>query len=63
MHKLSDKLYIGLTGFHSDAHTVLEKILIQKNLYELREGRLLKPKVSIFKKKKFTSISKYLFTF
>uniref|UniRef100_A0A915DL35 Proteasome subunit beta n=1 Tax=Ditylenchus dipsaci TaxID=166011 RepID=A0A915DL35_9BILA len=46
VHKLSDRIYIGLTGFHSDASTVLEKITIQKNLYELRESRKLKPKVA-----------------
>ncbi|KAI1727744.1 proteasome subunit domain-containing protein [Ditylenchus destructor] len=46
VHKISDRIYVGLTGFHSDAQTVLEKMTIQKGLYELREGRSIKPKVA-----------------
>lgn len=36
---------MGLCGFNSDADTVLGKIMIQKNLYELRENRTIKPQV------------------
>ncbi|VDN59104.1 unnamed protein product [Dracunculus medinensis] len=46
VHKLSDKLYIGLGGFHSDAKTVLDRIIFRKNLYELRENRKIKPEVA-----------------
>lgn len=42
---MSDKVYVGLCGFHSDAKTVLDKIMFRKNLYELRENRSIKPKV------------------
>lgn len=47
VHKLGEKVYIGLGGFHSDAKTVLDKITFRKNLYELRENRKIKPEVSI----------------
>ncbi|VDK70671.1 unnamed protein product [Anisakis simplex] len=45
VHKLGDKIYIGLGGFFSDAKTVLDKILFRKNLYELRENRKIRPEV------------------
>ncbi|GMT16737.1 hypothetical protein PFISCL1PPCAC_8034, partial [Pristionchus fissidentatus] len=45
VHKISDKVYVGLAGFHSDAKTVLDKIMFRKSLYELRENRCIKPKV------------------
>lgn len=47
VHKLGDRVYIGLGGFYSDAKTVLDKILFRKNLYELRENRKIKPEVSM----------------
>ncbi|MFH4982412.1 hypothetical protein AB6A40_009121 [Gnathostoma spinigerum] len=46
VHKISDKVYVGLAGFHSDAKTVLDKVLFRKNLYELRENRKIKPEVA-----------------
>ncbi|KHN87130.1 Proteasome subunit beta type-3 [Toxocara canis] len=46
VHKLGDRVYIGLGGFQSDAKTVLDKILFRKNLYELRENRKIKPEVA-----------------
>ncbi|CCD73694.1 Proteasome subunit beta type-3 [Caenorhabditis elegans] len=45
VHKVTDKVYVGLAGFQSDARTVLEKIMFRKNLYELRENRNIKPQV------------------
>lgn len=45
VHKLGEKVYIGLGGFHSDAKTVLDEIIFRKNLYELRENRKIKPEV------------------
>ncbi|EGT40970.1 hypothetical protein CAEBREN_25310 [Caenorhabditis brenneri] len=45
VHKVTDKVYVGLAGFQSDARTVLEKIMFRKNLYELRENRRIKPQV------------------
>ena len=45
IHKIADKVYVGLAGFHSDAKTVLDKIIFRKSLYELRENRQIKPKV------------------
>uniref|UniRef100_A0A914CRZ7 Proteasome subunit beta n=1 Tax=Acrobeloides nanus TaxID=290746 RepID=A0A914CRZ7_9BILA len=46
VHKLSEKVYVGLPGFNSDAKTVLDKIQFRKSLYELRENRKLKPQVA-----------------
>uniref|UniRef100_A0A1I8ECL1 Proteasome subunit beta n=2 Tax=Wuchereria bancrofti TaxID=6293 RepID=A0A1I8ECL1_WUCBA len=46
VHKLGEKVYIGLGGFNSDAKTVLDKITFRKNLYELRENRKIKPEVA-----------------
>ncbi|CAJ0581373.1 unnamed protein product, partial [Mesorhabditis spiculigera] len=45
IHKISDKAYLGLAGFASDAKTVLEKVQFRKSLYELRENRKMKPEV------------------
>ncbi|KIH56730.1 peptidase, T1 family [Ancylostoma duodenale] len=45
VHKVADKVYVGLSGFSSDAKTVLEKITFRKTLYELRENRKIKPAV------------------
>ena len=44
---MSDKVYLGLAGFHSDAKTVLDKVMFRKTLYELRESRNIKPKVRL----------------
>ncbi|KAI6242713.1 Proteasome subunit beta [Aphelenchoides fujianensis] len=46
IYKLSDRLYVGLAGFHSDCQTVLDHLQFQKGLYELRENRKLSPKVA-----------------
>lgn len=43
---MSDKVYVGLPGFASDAQTVLNKVLFSKGLYELREKRKLRPQVA-----------------
>lgn len=59
MHKLGEKVYIGLGGFHSDAKTVLDKITFRKNLYELRENRKIKPEVSIENSKEVWHLTKW----
>lgn len=46
VHKLTDKVFVGLTGLFTDCSTVLEKLIHEKDLYELRENRKLKPKLS-----------------
>jgi 20S proteasome subunit beta 3 len=43
---LADRVYVGMAGFQSDAQTVMEKLLFQKELYELRENRKLSPTVA-----------------
>ncbi|GMT20221.1 hypothetical protein PFISCL1PPCAC_11518, partial [Pristionchus fissidentatus] len=45
VHNLSDKVCVGLAGFHSGAKTVLDKIMFRMSLCELRENRCIKPKV------------------
>ncbi|PAV91570.1 hypothetical protein WR25_10883 [Diploscapter pachys] len=45
VHKVGEKVYIGLAGLNTDARTVLEKITYRKNLYELTENRKISPKV------------------
>jgi len=44
VYHLGDRLFLGISGFASDCQTVLERIKYRKNLYELRENRLIKPK-------------------
>ncbi|KAI6172154.1 Proteasome subunit beta [Aphelenchoides besseyi] len=46
VHKLTDRLYVGLAGFRSDCQTVLDHLQREKSLYELRENRKLSPKVA-----------------
>lgn len=46
VHKLCDRVYVGMAGFQSDAQSVLEKLRFQVGLYELRENRKLSPKVA-----------------
>uniref|UniRef100_A0A0K0F9E0 Proteasome subunit beta n=1 Tax=Strongyloides venezuelensis TaxID=75913 RepID=A0A0K0F9E0_STRVS len=45
IHKVADKVYVGMGGFASDAKTLLDKIEFTKSLYELRENRVMKPQV------------------
>jgi len=45
VHKLHDKLFIGLSGLATDQQTFLEKIKFRINLYKLREEREIRPKV------------------
>lgn len=45
VHRMTDKVYVGLAGFNSDAKTVLDKIVFRKTLYELKENRKIKPEV------------------
>jgi len=43
--KITNKIYLGLSGLATDIQTVLAKIRFRMNLYELREGREMSPKV------------------
>ncbi|KAI6184079.1 Proteasome subunit beta [Aphelenchoides bicaudatus] len=47
VYKLTDRVFVGMAGFQSDAQTVLEKLRLQVGLYELRENRKLSPSVAI----------------
>uniref|UniRef100_A0A673V302 Uncharacterized protein n=1 Tax=Suricata suricatta TaxID=37032 RepID=A0A673V302_SURSU len=38
-----DRLYIGLAGLATDVQTVAQRLKLQLNLYELKEGRQIKP--------------------
>nr|CAH7739009.1 unnamed protein product [Callosobruchus chinensis] len=38
-------LYCGLPGLATDTQTVMEKLQFRKNLYELKENRMMSPKV------------------
>uniref|UniRef100_UPI00358F73C4 proteasome subunit beta type-3-like n=1 Tax=Myxine glutinosa TaxID=7769 RepID=UPI00358F73C4 len=40
---MGDHLYIGMAGLASDVQTVYERLKFRLNLYELREGRSIKP--------------------
>ena len=46
VHKIHDKLYLGLSGLASDTQTLLERLMFRHNLYKLREERNMKPVVS-----------------
>ena len=46
IHKIHDKLYLGLSGLGSDTQTLLERLTFRHNLYKLREERNMKPVVS-----------------
>ena len=48
IHKIHDKLYLGLSGLGSDTQTLLERLTFRHNLYKLREERNMKPVVSHF---------------
>ncbi|KAL3113748.1 hypothetical protein niasHT_016037 [Heterodera trifolii] len=45
IHPISDKVFIGLTGFNADATTVLNKLRTHQAIYEMREQRPMSPKV------------------
>ncbi|CAI4226266.1 unnamed protein product [Auanema sp. JU1783] len=45
VHKIGDKVFVGLAGFNTDAKTVLDKISFRKSLYELKENRKIRPEV------------------
>jgi len=46
IHKIHDKLYLGLSGLGTDTQTLLERLTFRHNLYKLREERNMKPVVS-----------------
>ncbi|CAG9772740.1 unnamed protein product [Ceutorhynchus assimilis] len=43
--EMGPHLYVGLPGLATDTQTVREKLRFRKNLYELKENRLMSPKV------------------
>ena len=43
VHKIHDKLWLGLSGLSSDTETLYEKLVFRHNLYKLREERNMKP--------------------
>lgn len=43
MHKIHDKLWLGLSGLSTDTETLYEKLMFRHNLYKLREERNMKP--------------------
>ena len=45
IHKIHDRLYIGLTGLISDQLTLAQKLRFKHDMYELRENRVMSPKV------------------
>ena len=40
---MGDRLYIGLAGLATDVQTVAQRLKFRLNLYELKEGRQVKP--------------------
>ena len=45
LHKIHDKLWLGLTGLIADQLTLAQKLRFKHDLYELRENRVMSPKV------------------
>lgn len=43
--RLTDRLYVGLPGLISDVQTLMQKFRYRLKLYELKEERIMKPKV------------------
>lgn len=42
--EMGPRLYVGLPGLATDVQTVSQRLKFRLNLYELREGRCIKPK-------------------
>eukprot|EP01116_Phalansterium_solitarium_P006267 TRINITY_DN18577_c0_g1_i1.p1 TRINITY_DN18577_c0_g1~~TRINITY_DN18577_c0_g1_i1.p1 ORF type:complete len:206 (+),score=25.30 TRINITY_DN18577_c0_g1_i1:118-735(+) len=45
IHKINDKVYIGLAGLATDNQTLVELLRFKTNLYKLREERDIRPSV------------------
>ena len=45
LHKIHDRLYVGLTGLIADQLTLVQKLRFKHDMYELRENRKMSPKV------------------
>ncbi|XP_058076136.1 proteasome subunit beta type-3 isoform X2 [Magnolia sinica] len=43
IHKIHDKLYIGLSGLATDVQTLYQRLVFRHKLYQLREERDMKP--------------------
>jgi len=43
--KINDKCFLGLSGLMTDRQTVADRLKFRVNLYKLREGRDIKPKI------------------
>ena len=44
MFEISPTLWVGLPGLATDIQTVREKLRFRTQMYELKEGRKIKPK-------------------
>ncbi|CAH0546093.1 unnamed protein product [Brassicogethes aeneus] len=42
---MGNYLFVGFPGLHTDAQTVSGKVRLRKNLYELKEDRIIRPQV------------------
>jgi len=45
IYEMGPRLYVGLPGLATDTVTVAQKLQFRVNMYELREGRAMSPKV------------------
>eukprot|EP01023_Acetabularia_acetabulum_P006482 TRINITY_DN12693_c0_g1_i3.p2 TRINITY_DN12693_c0_g1~~TRINITY_DN12693_c0_g1_i3.p2 ORF type:complete len:205 (-),score=35.56 TRINITY_DN12693_c0_g1_i3:371-985(-) len=45
LHKIHDKLFLGLSGLGTDAQTVYQTLRMKQNMYKLREERDMAPKI------------------
>ena len=43
IHKMHDKLFVGLSGLATDVHSVSTRLKARLNMYRLQEGRDIKP--------------------
>lgn len=43
VHKVHERLFLGLSGLATDTQTMYEKLMFRHNLYKLREERDMKP--------------------
>lgn len=43
--EIGPQLYVGLPGLATDTETVLQRLKLRVNLYELKEGRKMQPAV------------------
>jgi 20S proteasome subunit beta 3 len=44
--EVNQHMYLGLVGLQTDILTVFNRLMFRKNLYEVRENRVMRPDVS-----------------